>query len=439
MENKNINDLEKEEIIKINKLIDEASKCVFSKESNLSKAKELLLEFFDKTKDLYQNNEEEYYSFSNLLEFILYTSKYKSDKKIVWVSIEYSRAYNLYAYICNEEKNYELAISMIDKAIKYNPLDVNGYFEKAETYKLQKKWEEMKDVSLEALENIFDAISLARLYRNLGHYYIEKNRLDVAFTLYSYSTIFDKNEMAYHEMKYIKHLLKKENYSVSKEEVKNILQNINLTLGINPENFKILLGIFNNEELCKEREYIRDSVEFRLFALTGDKMFAPFFEEIDNTIGFSILIPKRWKKMKKEILEEKIKNKEIDHRTIFIFLPEEGYISQVVYENKCVKEDFLKTYKLNIENMKKSGHEILFENVLSIGGREIRSAFVDIVEGDKTIRFLHDFLIIKDYFIDFSIMVDSKIDFNDMEKVVNDPKVLQILSILNSIKELENK
>ena len=195
-EKKGFNSAIEQDIKGINKLIDEAHNLVFSKTPDLNEAKNKLNEFIKQSDGVYKEDEfTRYCSFRSLLEFMLYTGKNSEklkteNKKIIWVSLEYNRCYNLLAYIYNEEKNFEEALKMVDKAIYYNPMDDNSYFERAETFKLQQDWEKMREATLEIYDIIYDHKSLAHYFRNLGYYYIETKKLDIAWALYFLSLQF---------------------------------------------------------------------------------------------------------------------------------------------------------------------------------------------------------------------------------------------------------
>ena len=80
------------------------------------------------------------------------------------------------------------------------------YFERAEIFKLKKNFKPFFKYTNDALKYATSSQLLARGYRNLGFYYIEKDNLELATALFKFSLIFENNDMAYSELNYIESL-----------------------------------------------------------------------------------------------------------------------------------------------------------------------------------------------------------------------------------------
>ena len=262
----------------IDKKLKEASSYIFGKDKDFEKGKSILFDIIKEASSYDNDSETDYYSFNDVIDFALYTRINKISKNIKWIGIPFSNAYNCLSYIYNEEKNYDEALKMIEKSIKWNPMSLYPLFEKCETYRMQKNWEEFKKTTESLYDKIYSASDLAHYYRNLGFYYIEKNNLNLAYALYSASIKFDKNKSAYSEMIYINQQLNRDNYQMQSEEGLKLLNDNNIQFGIKQENLNKLTEIYSNEKELMKNPKVEMLLAKRIYFLTKDKRFEPFNE-----------------------------------------------------------------------------------------------------------------------------------------------------------------
>ncbi|MBO5476408.1 MAG: hypothetical protein J6A15_01475 [Clostridia bacterium] len=257
----------------INAKVDEAYKIMSSPDRDMAKAKEILLDVINKPFKFIENDEERYFSFNNVLEF--FTSKYvlNINKKAVWITANYALAYNLLTFISNEEHDFDKALEYADKALYYNPMDLNTAYEKAETYKIQRKYEQMLKVTLDIYDYIFTPEHLARYYRNLGYFYTEACNFELSFSLYLISMLYQESKGAYHEILYIKQVLKNPEYNVDLDTAFSMLEKNNIPIGIKKENFNILYSLYLNEDIRKNDPGTIKELKRRLYKFTNDKQF----------------------------------------------------------------------------------------------------------------------------------------------------------------------
>jgi tetratricopeptide (TPR) repeat protein len=146
----------------------------------------------------------EYFCFNNVLEQVLYDEVFGHGKELFRVPDNYADMYHKYGALLFEAKEYDDAELFLKKAHRWNPVDVDILFELSEVYKLRSDWDTFLSIMKQCLSYAYSNRSLARCYRNLGFYFIEQEQYDVAAALYLFSLFFDqKNETAYHELKYI--------------------------------------------------------------------------------------------------------------------------------------------------------------------------------------------------------------------------------------------
>lgn len=268
-----MNEQEKKDAKDINSKINEARNLVFTQTPNIMEAKKILLEVINEPLKFVENDNERYFSFNNGIEFL--TSKYvlKLEKRAVWININYSLAYNTLAYICNEEKDFEKAIEYTDKALYYNPMDLNSVFEKAESYKMQRKFDDMLKATIETYDYIFSPEHLARYYRNLGYFYIEAGNYELAYSLYLISLLYQEVKGAYSEIAYIKQILKNPEYNMDLDTAASILEKNNISIRVKRENVNILYSLSLNENLKKNSPAMLKELRRRLYKFTNDKQF----------------------------------------------------------------------------------------------------------------------------------------------------------------------
>lgn len=168
---------------------------------------ESLVEKIDATTPRYEGDKEnEYLCFDNLLEEVLYRQLYKTGKNIRLVPHEYADTYLVYGNLLLEMGRYKEARKALLKSKRWNPIKVETLFELGEIYKANQQFKRYLEVNLKALSQAYTALKLARCYRNLGYYYVEKEKYELATALYSFSVRYDReSNIARAALQYISH------------------------------------------------------------------------------------------------------------------------------------------------------------------------------------------------------------------------------------------
>lgn len=224
-------------IVEVNKLI---------KNHKYDEAKNILLDYIDETKDLYNKENGVNYSFKNITQFYLFVNAFKVNKQVFWINLMCDEAYRLLAYIAIEEKRYSEALMHLNDSLKYNPVNIDSFFEMVEAYKMAGDLNKMKESIDNLYDYLYDSSSLSRYYRNLGFYYIEKEEYKLAFSLYLISLKFEQNSFALDEMLYIRNKLNNPDYIIKDKEAIKMLKDNNINIGITDKNLKLL------KNLCKD-------------------------------------------------------------------------------------------------------------------------------------------------------------------------------------------
>ena len=156
-------------------------------------------------KDNIQDIEE--YCFEDVSEYRLFTRLYG---KVYWRKNDSTYLDLLKKASENIEKNdYSKAIDIYRKAFDSNPIAINARFELANALIQIDKYDDA-ETELNTLGHLLEKIedtpdsSIARFYRLYGFILTEKGDLEIAYSTYKYSLLFQENGNAYDELTYIK-------------------------------------------------------------------------------------------------------------------------------------------------------------------------------------------------------------------------------------------
>ena len=178
------------------------------------------------------------YSFNHVLEayyFLHIYQKGKAEEEIRFCEYEMNAIYKLYGAILISLNKKDEAIRVYNKALNYNPVDLDSLFSLAELYKAEGRIDSVKKVSREAYPYCCTRADMAKYYRNLGFYYLQKYKPEYAEALYQYSNLFNHTEMADKELMYISKALNRNLKSYSTKELQDILTAKKIPLGPSPE------------------------------------------------------------------------------------------------------------------------------------------------------------------------------------------------------------
>jgi tetratricopeptide (TPR) repeat protein len=196
----------------------------------------------------------QYFTFNNPLEQSYYQEKFHPEKNIRIIPYNYNDIFNTYAWILVELGDYENAIRIIDRGLKYNPLNVDLLFEKGEIFKRDKNLKGLKEITSACHEYAYRPRDLARVFRNYGYIFVEEQNYDAAISSLMLSGMFEKNNWIDAELFYISQRTK-QIIDLSKYDVSTcikILKNYGLPWGANPKMLELAYKIrnlsFQNED-----------------------------------------------------------------------------------------------------------------------------------------------------------------------------------------------
>lgn len=146
----------------------------------------------------------EYHVFDEFFEEVLYQYRAKPDKDIRRAQIPYTEIYMLYGSLLVELKRIPEAQEALRKGLRWNPVSFRITSEYIETYKMTGELEQFFNLTKDAFKIAFRSVDVARCYRNLGFYFVEKKLWSEAIASYLLSLQFDhESKQAQSELYYI--------------------------------------------------------------------------------------------------------------------------------------------------------------------------------------------------------------------------------------------
>ena len=191
--------------------------------------------------------------FDNALEYLFYVNRFGADREIEQPALSVAELYLLYAYILIEKGEFEKAFDVIDRALERKPLFTDIMFEKAEIYKLKSDMDGFFRATVETFPYCYRREDIARYFRNLGYFFIEKEDWPEAMFCYIVSTHWHPTEMAESQMFYI---TSKSGYVFEAENINPCRQKLEeYGAPFYPEPLWVSCSIYMGDLAKQEKEY----------------------------------------------------------------------------------------------------------------------------------------------------------------------------------------
>ena len=217
----------------IDSVLEETRFNIYKK--NFDKALQLIESVIGKIEnlDFYQDDTvSEYHTFNNFFEEALYRFRNEPKKDLRRADGPLSDAYLLYGSLLIELKRFEDAKIALKKALRWNPIDFNITSEYTEIFKITRDLDTFYKLTLDAFKIAYHPETLARCYRNLGFYFIEKKLYPEATVCYLLSMNFSSdNKQAQSELYYIQSLNNGKLKTPSEKEVKEFSEKYGFPTG----------------------------------------------------------------------------------------------------------------------------------------------------------------------------------------------------------------
>lgn len=224
----------------IDKKFEECKKLVT--EEHYSKAIPLIREVIDEVSSWYLAKEGKYLSFNHTLETYYYAYFCKDVSKLNYTEYNINAMYRLLGFALMKVGRNDEAIMAYNRGLDWNPVDLDTLLQLGELYKATGNIKSLRKVSFEAYNFCCSRATMARFYRNLGYYYLESLKPEIARALYSYSNIYFETENAHNELNFIKESLK-DNTEYNLGQLQEIIKKEDIPLGPNSDTLGITFRV----------------------------------------------------------------------------------------------------------------------------------------------------------------------------------------------------
>lgn len=215
----------------------------------------------------------EYYSFNEAFEEILYKEISHPEREVRRAPTPYSNIYFLYGNLLVEMERIEEAEEALKKALRWNPCSSQVRFEYIETLKMQKRLEDYQKEVCNAFQYIFYPSFLARAYRDLGYYFIDKEMYPEAVTMYQLSLHFDPdNKVAVSELYYIEQSVGKQVNPLSMEELTSLAEKYGFPVGPDQRVLELSYGLGNYLYKNNDPEHAKYFLQIAYYLTHDDEL-----------------------------------------------------------------------------------------------------------------------------------------------------------------------
>ena len=242
---------------------------------DMSKALSIIEPYALKLKECHQKGictedaESVYYDFDSIVQYIFAAETIDTDKEIRPAIEPFAQTFGLYAAILYEVGRHEDAIEWLKRAIRWNPMAPQYYFELADNYKVLGDMQAARKVCDEVFDCITNAGELARWYRDRGFISIETGNYELAAAEFRYSTLFEPSANAMAELLYIKQGYGEDYTDMDIEKAAEILAANEIPLNVPERTFGLLIAIYDLLMEQGEQE-IASQVAASIYSLTDE-------------------------------------------------------------------------------------------------------------------------------------------------------------------------
>ena len=183
-------------------LLEEARQAAAQR--RLDDALEMLAALEKRVDGLFDEDEEaRYFYFANPLEEAICDRVYPPEKTRRRAPIDYPLLYFSIGAVQLEARRPREAKAALNKALTFNPVDAETLCKIADVARRERDFAGYLKATTQALRFSYRRRDLARCYRNLGSFYVDVQRYDVATAAFHFSLTFDESQDARRELKFI--------------------------------------------------------------------------------------------------------------------------------------------------------------------------------------------------------------------------------------------
>lgn len=167
----------------INRELNEIGEYI--KADDYDAAYEIIEELLEKHKDDFKEEDGlRYFNFDSPIQFYLYNMKLSPTKAIKQGGIDFRTLYLCKAHIEMAYEKYEACEESLKKALYWNPVDPNVFYELAKLFVKTNEESKLLIVLKAVRSYILDKVSFSKYYASIGEFYKMKGDFKTALSLY---------------------------------------------------------------------------------------------------------------------------------------------------------------------------------------------------------------------------------------------------------------
>ena len=375
----------------------------------------------------------EIHSFENPIENILYLSQLKTNNSYNILDIPVHYIYFFLGLTYLDDGIYEDALLNFERCSKINPFFCRAIFKIAECYLNNNDLDKMYNILLDNHKYIYQASDLSDFYSRLGDYYYNIKNYGFANYLYSYSEHYKSTG---YNQRQLTNIARFEGRIVKIDEITEVipvLKEKSIPTSITEEMLQNLIKIYQQPVTDSSKIYIKSLTKNILYDLTKNEVFAPASYLRNDVVGFIFQIPENW-----EVISRVNYNKSsTSENTLFVIKPLSRVtinISRICkVENGLLKQKYIEIR----DNYIKNGSFVVAESLMKSGKVSYIQAFFQKRILNDSVIDVHNYVIINDYLLDFTIPINNNKLIKD--ELFNDKNVIRINNLLSTLQIIETK
>lgn len=223
----------------------------------------------------------EYHTFHSVIEEIIYTYRNQPEKDLRQAPEPLSDLYLNLGSVLFELEDFSAAEVALKKAARWNPIDPNISFEHAEIFKKRGDMDEFYKFTLNIFPRAYTSNHLARCYRNLGYYFVERQLWKVAAGCYLFSTHYEADSrQAQSELWYIQQKAGKNFPLPSIEKIKKYSEKYGFPFGADED--VVGLAVEFGRRSAQDKQPQAAKYFFSIaYDLTGNEQIKKFLDDLD--------------------------------------------------------------------------------------------------------------------------------------------------------------
>ncbi len=190
-----------------------------------------------------EDDDNVYVSLNHVMELYEYSYYYKTDKNIKTTDVMYNEYYRSRGLALLNLGRTGEAVDACLEALKWNPVDLESYLVLAECYLAKKDYGDYLATTRKAYRYCCTRATMARYYRNMGRYYLDKYEPRIARAMYVYANIYFQNDGADSALSFIESALQEKTPEYTIKELQSILDENNVEPGPDADTIGIIYRV----------------------------------------------------------------------------------------------------------------------------------------------------------------------------------------------------